>query len=182
MVTGKGSVVSSLNKGVRTVEVALRWDPSPMGEPPHDLDIVAATYRSDAPSGDPAYVVHFDSRSPDGTITLTRDSRTGQGFGSDEVMKLELERLAPVYGRVVVGVVIQQRDRERAFADVANTKVTVSEGHTELSSEDFTGVPAARSAVIAEFVRTGSGGWTYGEVLRGFDADPQEFIGRMGGA
>ena len=37
----------------------------------NDLDIIAATYGADAPYGSPVYLVHFDSRSPDGTITST---------------------------------------------------------------------------------------------------------------
>lgn len=177
---GKGFVVSSPNKGVRTVEVALRWDPSPIGGAAHDLDIVAATYRKDAPQGDPAYVVHFDSRSPDGTITLTRDSRTGQGFGSDEVMKLELERLAADYGRVVVGVVIQQRDGRLAFGDVANTRVAVTEGYTELAGHDFSAVSGATAAVIAEFVRADTGAWSFLDGVRGFETDPESFVSVMG--
>ncbi len=101
--------MNGLNKGIRKVEIALRWDPSPAGQPPTDLDLVAATYPADDPYGDPAYVVHFDSRSPDGTIYLNRDSKDGKGFGWDEVMTLELDRLDARYARVVVGVVIQQR-------------------------------------------------------------------------
>ncbi|MFF0449285.1 TerD family protein [Streptomyces sp. NPDC004609] len=172
--------MSSLNKGVGTVEVALSWDPSPLGEAPHDLDIVAATYRTDARSGAPAYVVHFDSRSPDGTITLTRDSKTGQGFGSDEVLKLEFHRLSSEYGRVVIGVVIQQRDGRRVFSDVANPLVKVVEGHTELRKNDFSEVAGATAAVIGEFVRSESGGWQFSELVRGFDADPGVFIDLMG--
>ncbi|MGV9311694.1 TerD family protein [Streptomyces sp. NPDC003691] len=172
--------MSSPNKGVRTVEVALRWDPSPLGRSPHDLDIVAATYRRDAPSAAPAYVVHFDSRSPDGTISLTRDSRTGQGFGADEVMKLELERLAADYGRVVVGVVIQQAHGRVAFGDVANAQVKVAEGYTELAGDDFSSVPGATAAVIAEFVRDETGSWVFRDGVRGFDTDPQGFVGLMG--
>ena len=38
--------------------------------------------------------MYFDSRSPDGTIYLDRDSRTGQGLGYDEVMTIELSRMA----------------------------------------------------------------------------------------
>ncbi|MEO3975526.1 TerD family protein [Streptomyces sp. CAU 1734] len=173
--------MSSLSKGVRKAEVSLRWDPSPMGADPHDLDIVAATYRGDDPHGQPAYVVHFDSRSPDGTITLARESRTGQGFGFDEVMSLEFERLAPVYGRVVVGVVVQQRDGRCVFGDVANTHAKVNEGHTELWKTDFSAVAGSTAAVVAEFVRDEGGIWSYREVLRGFDADPQEFVPLMGG-
>ena len=179
-VTGKGNLVSSLNKGVRKAEVTLRWDPSPLGEPAHDLDIVAATYRADAPHGAPAYVVHFDSRSPDGTIILIRDSKTGQGFGSDEVMTLEFDRLAATYGRVVVGVVIQQRDGRRVFSDIANTLVRILEGHTELASNDFAAVQESTAAVVGEFVRSDAGEWRFHETVRGFDADPQSFVELMG--
>ncbi|NUK01065.1 TerD family protein [Streptomyces lunaelactis] len=172
--------MSSLNKGVRRVEVALRWDPSPLGESAHDLDVVAATYRADAPYGAPSYVVHFDSRSPDGTITLTRDSKTGQGFGSDEVMTLEFDRLAATYGRVVVGVVIQQRDGRKVFGDVANTVVRILEGPVELGKNEFADVSASTAAVVGEFTRSDAGEWEFRPVLRGFDADPQSFVGEMG--
>ncbi|MFE3019063.1 TerD family protein [Streptomyces sp. NPDC059256] len=172
--------MSSLSKGVGKVEVSLRWDPSPLGEPAHDLDLVAATYTVDEPHGDPAYAVHFDSRSPDGTITLTRDSQTGQGFGADEVLTLEFERLAATYGRVVVGVVIQQRDRRRAFSDVNNTVVRIAEGPTELWKSTLSEVPHSTAAVVAEFVRGESGTWLFHETVRGLDTDPEAFIGLMG--
>ncbi len=68
--------MSTPNKDIGKVEVRIKWDPSPHGEPDIDLDIIAATYRAEEPYGSPAYLVHFDSRSPDGTITLNRDSRT----------------------------------------------------------------------------------------------------------
>ncbi|MBO8197165.1 TerD family protein [Streptomyces smyrnaeus] len=171
---------SSLNKGLGKVEVTLKWDPSAMGEPPHDLDIVAATYTADAPHGEPAYLVHFDSRSPDGTITLNRDSKTGQGFGSDEVMTLELERLAEKYTRVVVGVAIQQGEGHKTFDQVPNTAVRICEGYEELSANDFSGVPRATAATVAEFVRGETGEWHHKVLLRGYEGAPEEFASRMG--
>ena len=78
--------MDGLNKGIRKAELAIKWDPSPAGEPATDLDIVAATYLASAPHGNPDYVVYFGSRSPDGTIYLNRDSKDGKGFGWDEVM------------------------------------------------------------------------------------------------
>ncbi|MFF5564145.1 TerD family protein [Streptomyces sp. NPDC012623] len=171
--------MSSLNRGVSKVEVALKWDPSARGEPPHDLDIVAATFTSDAPS-EPAYLVHFGSRSPDGTITLDRESRNGQGFGDDEEMTLELDRLATEYVRVVVGVAIQQRDGRRTFGDVANPELRVMEGYTELARHDFTGLDGATAATVAEFARADSGSWEFRTSVRGFDTDPQSFGALMG--
>lgn len=172
--------MSTPNKDIEKVEVRIKWDPSPYGEAATDLDIIAATYLTDAPYGSPAYLVHFDSRSPDGTITLNRDSRTGQGFGYDEVMTIELDRLADRYGRVVVGVAIQQRDGRKTFEEVDNTAVQIREGYTSLIEDDFASVARSTAAVVGEFSRTGSGLWVFRPEVRGFDADPDEFTAVMG--
>lgn len=172
--------MSSLNKGIEKAEVTLKWDPSPVGEPPNDLDIIAATYTAEDPYGAPGYLVHFDSRSPDGTIILNRDSRTGQGFGSDEVMTLELDRLAPTYARVVIGVAIQQGSGRKTFGGIENTLIRILEGYTELATDDLTGVAGATAATIGEFVRNGPEVWEFRSLVRGFDADPDTFTRVMG--
>jgi tellurium resistance protein TerD len=171
-------ISSGLNKGLGTVEVRLKWDPSPMGEPDHDLDLVAAVYEGD---GAPAYVVHFDSRSPEGTITLNRDSRTGQGFGADEVLELELERVASPYTRIVVGVVIQQAEGHKTFGQVESAEARVFEGYDELAVHDLRALPHDTAATVAEFVRDeGAGGWEFHPLLRGFDVEPEAYAGLMG--
>lgn len=172
--------MNGLSKGIRKVEVALRWDPSPAGEPPADLDVVAGTYVAADPYGAPAYVVHFDSRSPDGTIYLNRDSRDGKGFGFDEVMTLELERLDARYARVVVGVAIQQRTEDRTFADVTNPGLRIREGYTDLATDDFGGVPGATAATVAEFVRDETGSWEFRAGVQGFEGDAATFAATMG--
>ncbi|MEW2613319.1 TerD family protein [Streptomyces sp. NPDC047880] len=172
--------MDGLNKGLRKVEVAVRWDPSPAGQPSTDLDLIAATYLADDPHGAPAYVVHFDSRSPDGTITLNRDSKDGQGFGYDEVMTLELDRLDVRYARVVVGVVIQQHPAERTFVSVRNPGLRIREGYTILVEDDFGGALGARAATVAEFAREGSGPWAFHAGVRGFEGDPVDFTRTMG--
>ncbi|MFR0356784.1 TerD family protein [Streptomyces sediminimaris] len=174
--------MNGLNKAIRKAEVALRWDPSPTGEPPTDLDIVAATYLASDPYGEPVYAVHFDSRSPDGTIYLNRDSKDGKGFGWDEVMTLELDRLDVRYARVVVGVIIQQRAAQRTFAGVRNPGVRIREGYTVLAEDDFGGVLGATAATVGEFVRDGSGGWRFSPGLHGFEDDPATFTRVMGRA
>ncbi|KAF4408089.1 MULTISPECIES: TerD family protein [Streptomyces] len=172
--------MSSLNKGLGKVEVTLKWDPSPLGEPDIDLDIIAGTYSAADPYGDPVYLVHFDSRSPDGTITLNRDSRTGQGFGVDEAMTLEFERISEEYARVVVGVAIQQREERRTFGHVPHTAARISEGVNELAAYDFGDVAGATASTIAEFRRDEAGVWEFREDVRGFDEDPDAFGRLMG--
>jgi tellurium resistance protein TerD len=173
--------VSGLNKGIRKAQVRLKWDPSPTGTPANDLDIVAATSPGDAAHGKPPYLVYFGSRSPDGTIELNRDSRTGQGFGDDEVMTLELDRLATAYTRVVVGVVIQQGEGRKTFGEVANTAVRILEKYTELAAYDFADIPHATAATVGEFFRDDSGVWQFRSRTRGFDADPNSFSRLMDG-
>nr|WP_112465870.1 TerD family protein [Streptomyces triticisoli] len=174
--------MSGLSKGILEAEVALKWDPSPAGRPPTDLDVVAAAYRAGDPYGDPAYVVHFGSRSPDGTIHLDRDSRDGLGLGWDEVMTLELGRLDDRYARVVVGIVIQQRPARRTFADVLRPGLRVRAGHTVLAEDDFGAVPGATAATVAEFSRDASGAWGFRPGLYAFDGDPETFTRAMGRA
>jgi tellurium resistance protein TerD len=168
--------VSSFNKGFGRVEVRLAWDPGPAGEPDRDLDLVAGVYFAAEPTGEPAYLVHFGSRSPDGTIFLDHDNRTGKGLGADETLTLELDRLSGDYGRVVVGVAIQQRGGRLVFTDVAGPTVKVVEGYSQLAAVDFTEVPGATAATVAEFVRNRSGDWEFRRMVRGFDTDPQSFV------
>ncbi|MEU4931146.1 TerD family protein [Streptomyces yokosukanensis] len=172
--------MTGFSKGIRKVEVALKWDPSPAGQPPTDLDIVAATFAADDAYGAPAYVVHFDSRSPDGTIFLNRDSTDGRGFGWDEVMTLEMDRLDGRYARVVVGVVIQQRPGHKPFADVLNPAMRVREGYTVLAEDDFGSVLGATAATIAEFARDDAGEWTFRPGVHGFQEDPATFMRVLG--
>ncbi|MFI9253614.1 TerD family protein [Streptomyces sp. NPDC053069] len=175
--------MTGFSKGISKVEVGLQWDPSPAGRPPTDLDLVAAPFLADDPYGAPAYLVHFDSRSPDGTIFLNRDSTDGRGFGWDEVMTLELDRLDDRYARVVVGVVIQQRFEHKTFADVLNPAMRIRvDRYTVLAEDDFGSVPRATAATIAEFVRDGSGEWTFRRGVHGFEEDPATFTRAMGRA
>ncbi|MEU1513695.1 TerD family protein [Streptomyces sp. NPDC005811] len=171
--------MSGINKGIRKIEMALKWDPSPAGQAATDLDIVAATYLASDPSGAPAYVVHFDSRSPDGTIYLNRDSKDGKGFGWDEVMTLELERLDARYTRVVVGVVIQQHEAHRTFVSVLNPAFRIREGYTVLDEDEFGDVLGATAATVGEFVREPDG-WTFHQGVQGFEDDPATFTRVMG--
>ncbi|MER6093839.1 TerD family protein [Streptomyces bluensis] len=179
MAKGSGKV-SGGGKGLGKVEVRLKWDPSPLGKPPRHLDIIAATYSADALYGQPAYVVHYDSRSPDGTINMTRHSQTGMGFGFVEVLVLEFDRLSPAYGRVVVGVAIHQNSEPLTFGEVSNAGVVVVQGYEQLLVDDFEQVADATAATVSEFTRDASGAWQMREMIRGFDSDPVLFTAEMG--
>ncbi|MFG2794285.1 TerD family protein [Streptomyces sp. NPDC048419] len=172
--------MSSIGGGLDRAEVKLRWDPSSYAEPPRHLDIIAATYSVDDPYGRPVYVVHTESRSPDGTINMSRHSETGMGLGFVEAMVLEFDRMSPAYGRVVVGVAIHQDGGPRTFADLSNAGVVVVEGYKELLVDDFAQVADATAATVAEFGRDASGAWRFRAMVRGFDADPVLFAAEMG--
>ncbi|MFJ9629629.1 TerD family protein [Streptomyces sp. NPDC101175] len=173
--------MNSVSKGLGKIEVKLKWDPSPWSRPPHHLDLIATTYSVDAPYGRPVYVVHHDSRSPDGTINMPRHSETGLGFGYVEVMVLELDRLASSFARVVVGVAIHQESGPKTFGDLSNAGVLVVEGYRELLEDDFTQVAGSSATTVAEFSRDASGAWGFHPMVRGSDSDPALFTAEMGG-
>ncbi|MDJ0381144.1 TerD family protein [Streptomyces sp. G-G2] len=173
--------MSGVRKSLTRVEVALKWDPSPSGTPANDLDIIAAVYAEGDPHGTPEYVVHFDQRAPDGTVTLNRDSRTGQGFGFDEVMTLELDRMSERLRRVVVGVVIQNTGGTKTFADVDGVALRIREGYVDLVAEGgIAGVSGASAATVAVFARDDGGAWSLDPAVRGFAANPEEYVRSMG--
>lgn len=172
--------VSGVDRGLAKVQVKLRWDPSAWGEPPRHLDIMAATYSAEEPHGRPVYVVHTESRSPDGTINMSRHSETGQGLGFVEVMVLELDRLASSYARVVVGVAIHQDQGALTFGDITNAGVLVAEDYRELMTDDLARVAGSNATTIVEFTRDAAGAWSFHEMVRGFDGSPTAFAAEMG--
>ncbi|MER5215685.1 TerD family protein [Streptomyces sp. NPDC002838] len=174
--------MSSDSQGMGKAEVRLKWDPSPWNRQPHHLDIIAATYSADDFYGQPVYVVHYDSRSPDGTINMSRHSQTGQGFGYVETMTLELDRLASSFSRVVVGVAIHQNSGPKTFGDISNAGVLVVEGYKELLQNDFAQIAGSTAGTVAEFTRDAAGAWEFHEMIRGFDSDPVLFTAEMGSA
>ncbi|WP_330329048.1 TerD family protein [Streptomyces sp. NBC_00536] len=173
--------MSGVRKSLARVEVALKWDPSAPGSPANDLDIIAAVYAEGDVRGTPEYVVYFDHRAPDGTITLNRDSRTGQGFGFDEVMTLELDRMSERLRRVVVGVVVQSDDGTRTFGDIGGMALRIREGYTDLVAEGpVAGVAGVAAATVAVFTRDAAGAWSLDPAVHGVDAGPEEYLRIMG--
>lgn len=174
--------MSTPNKNLGTIEIRLKWDPSPLGEAAHDLDLIAAAFSVEDPHGAPDHLVHFDARSPDGTIHLQRESRTGQGLGFDEVMSLEFERMSERLDRIVIGVAIQQRTGTKTFSGIPGTEAEIVEEYDTLATYDFSEVGDATAATIAVFRRTEAYAWQLERAVRGFtDADPDAFAQLMGG-
>jgi tellurium resistance protein TerD len=112
---------------------------------------------------------------------MSRHSQTGQGFGYVEVMTLELDRLAPSFARVVVGVAIHQNSGPKTFGHLSNAGVLVAEGYQELLKDDFAQVSGSTATTVAEFTRDASTAWEFHKMVRGFDSDPEVFTAEMGG-
>lgn len=72
--------MSTPNKNLGTIEIRLKWDPSPLGEAAHDLDLIAAAFSVEDPHGAPDHLVHFDARSP--TAPSTSSGRAAPVRGS----------------------------------------------------------------------------------------------------
>ncbi|MEU0382833.1 SAV_2336 N-terminal domain-related protein [Streptomyces chartreusis] len=176
------SPAHTLDMPVRKVEVALKWNAAPAGQPPMSLDLVAAVYLAADPYGPPAQLVHGDSPFPDGGIHLNRSSSDGKGFGWKEVMTLELDRLAAHYVRVVVGVAIGPSHLSRTFSDVDAPIFRIREGYTVLAEGPFGEVLEASAATIGAFTRDEEGTWRLHPGVHGFTGELHSFPAFMGQA
>ena len=75
--------MSTPNKNLGKVEIRLKWDPSPLGEAAHDLDLIAADLPVDDPHGSPRLPGALRQPAPPtAPSTSSRDSRTGRGSAS----------------------------------------------------------------------------------------------------
>ncbi|CAM5625012.1 hypothetical protein SALBM217S_04274 [Streptomyces griseoloalbus] len=136
--------VNGLSKGIRKVEIALKWDPVASGQPPTDLDLVAAPYLA-TPLRQPRLPGALRQPLPYGTITSTVTARTARarlGRGHDARTRAPRRALRARGGRrrhtAAPG--------RRTFASVANPALRIREGYTVLAEDDFGTVPGATAA------------------------------------
>lgn len=182
--------VSSLNKGsnvaldslsptLSRVAVGLGWQPGRAG-PTIDLDAVALLVGADGRCVSTQDVVYYNRRrSPDGSVTLSGDNRTGVGAGDDETLLVDLAALPQTTTRVVVAVSIYEalaRHQDFAQLKAAHVRILDPSSGAELTRFDLGGLGPETAMVFGELYRH-KGAWKFRAVGQGY-ADGLAGIGR----
>lgn len=169
----KGGSISltTMRPALTKVYVALGWDVRMTSGDAFDLDACALVCGTDAKVLDDQHFVFFNNlRSPDGTVECTGDNRTGDSQGDDEVIRVNLQDLAPVVNRIVFAVSIYDAEaRQQTFGQVSNAFIRVVDGTTdaELANYDLSEDASVETAVVFGELFKDESGWTFRAIGQG---------------
>ncbi|MEU2175726.1 TerD family protein [Nocardia sp. NPDC019219] len=162
------------------ITVALGWDPATRSRlfgrrAEIDLNVAALLFAADRLVD---VVYHEQLSSADGSVRLHGDSLTGEGAGDDEIVSVDLSRLAAHVTTVLFLVTCYTG---QTFERIANAycRVVDTVAGTQLARHELTG--GAHPGLVLGRVRRGDGGWHFEAVGKGLQArHPVEAIPHIG--
>jgi tellurium resistance protein TerD len=150
----KGGNVSltKIAPSLTSVAVALGWDTRTTTGADFDLDASALLCGENGKVVDDQHFVFFNNlQSPDGSVEHTGDNLTGEGEGDDEVINVDLSRMAAAVTKIVFPVSIYDAEaRQQSFGQVVNAYIRIIDRatDTELARYDLTEDASTETAMI----------------------------------
>ena len=171
----KGGAVdlAKSNPGLTQVDAGLGWDPVTVNGKPVDCDVSAFLLNSSGRVGSDSDLVFYNNEySADRSVKAATDDRTGGASdgGDDEVMKIDLSKVASSVERIVVVATIDEAGpRGHNFGQVSNAYIRVvnQANNSEILRYDLSGDFSKNDAVIFGEFRRISGGWEFKAVGEG---------------
>ena len=117
-------------------------------------------------------MLNFEGKnSADGAVEHTGDNRTGLGDGDDEVIKVDLTRVAPDVEKIAITVTIHDAQiRNQNFGQVANAFIRVVNEQTgsEVVRFDLAEDYSVETAMVFGEVYRHNGEWKFRAVGQGY--------------
>jgi tellurium resistance protein TerD len=176
--------LSKAEPGLTKILIGLGWTPRATAGTEFDLDatcfVLAATgkVRSDADM-----IFYNQKESEDGTIRHMGDNRTGVGDGDDEVIAVDLARVAADVQRLVACVTIHEADERRqnfGMVGEAYVRVVNAETKREIARYDLSEDASVETAMIFGEVYRHDGEWKFKAVGQGFAGGLGALAGNFG--
>lgn len=178
---GEGINLSKQAPGLKKAGVGLGWDvnTSDTGDQ-FDLDVSVFMLGANGKIPNEKFFVFYNNlESSDGAVMSSGDSRTGEGSGDDEVMRVELEKVDPTIQEIVFIVTIHQAEaRRQNFGQVKNSFIRVydEETQTEVTryelEEDFS---RETSLEMGRLSKSGNE-WQFKAVGQGYNSSLESFV------
>lgn len=158
--------------GLKAILIGLGWDARTDDGTPFDLDACVFLTGADGKVRHDVDLVFYNNlRSADGSVEHLGDHRTGDGEGDDEVIKVDLTRVAPDVAKIVIGVTIHAAEgRGQSFGMVksARARVLNAETQAELGRYELTDEAKDETALIFAELYRHEGDWKFRAVGQGF--------------
>ncbi|MGE5657236.1 MAG: TerD family protein [Actinomycetota bacterium] len=128
---------------------------------------------------DQYFVFYNNTKSPDGSAEHLGDSRTGEGFGDDETILVDLSKVNPAIQEMVFVVTIHEAEaRRQNFGQIRNAFIRIYDSTTNIEvtkydlDEDF----SRETAVEFGRLYKKDGEWRFQAVGQGYNAGLQSFV------
>ena len=119
--------ISKEKPGLNNIVAGLGWDPAIVNGHSVDLDLSLFMLGADGKLvADEYFIFYNNPTSPDGSTNYPGDSRGGEGEGDDEIINIELSRIAPTVEFLYFAVTIDQsEERGHNFGHVQNSYINI---------------------------------------------------------
>lgn len=180
---GQKTSLSQMCPGLDLIQVGLGWSLGPNGQN-YDLDVEAFMLGADGRVvGDDWFVFYNQPESPDGSVRLLADSKTGAGDGDDEIIQVQLSKLNQAVKRIVFIVSINEAKQfGYNFSNVSDAYVRIVDVRTmrEVIRFQLTDYYANVNSMVVAEVYNHNGEWKLNPIGDGVSADLVDLCVRYG--
>ena len=164
--------LSKTDPSLTKMLIGLGWDERVTSGQAFDLDASAFLLTQNGKvRGDHDFIFYNQLKSTDGSVEHAGDNRTGQGDGDDEVIKVDLSRVAPDITKIAITVTIHDATaRGQNFGQISNAFIRVVNEVTgvEVVRFDLAEDYSVETAMVFGEVYRHNGEWKFRAVGQGY--------------
>ena len=167
--------------GLKNAGIGLGWDINAT-DTGAAFDLDASVFMLGATGkipGEKYFVFYDNEESPDTAVIHLGDSRTGEGFGDDETVTVDLTKVDPAVQEIVFVVTIHEAEsRRQNFGQVRNAFIRIYDTttNTEVTKYDLDEDFAKETAVEFGRLYKKDGEWRFQAVGQGYNSGLQSFV------
>ena len=160
--------------GLNNIKVGLGWDANAT-DTGADFDLDASVFMLDSTGkvvSDAHFIFYNNVTSPDSSVVHQGDNRTGEGDGDDEVVEIDLSKVAPEVDKIVFTVTIDEAvARNQNFGQVSNALIRIvnQAGEVEITKYELDEDYSSETAINFGELYKKDGGWNFKAVGAGFN-------------
>ena len=167
--------------GLKNAGIGLGWDINATDTGgAFDLDASVFMLGANAKIPNEKYFVFYNNKeSPDSAVIHLGDSRTGEGFGDDETVTVDLTKVDPAVQEIVFVVTIHEAEsRRQNFGQVRNAFIRIYDTttNTEVTKYDLDEDFSRETAVEFGRLYKKDGEWRFQAVGQGYNSGLQSFV------
>lgn len=181
----KGGNISLQKDGLSltSIDVGLGWSANTRNGYAFDLDAMALLINAQGRLIDDRHFIFYKNLvSPDGAVQHSGDNRTGDGEGDDEVISIDLTKLAPEVAKVaIVASIYDGETRGQNFGGVRDAYIRLVDkttGNEEVRFDLSDGVGTETCMIFGEVYRGPNGDWKFRAVEQGYQGGDRQYQGR----